>query len=64
MKTSADTKPATEPSQDESATPLGLVDERTAAREERVPLRWGKLLRVTSEEEASRHDAHCAEVSS
>jgi hypothetical protein len=54
MKTSADTKPAAEPAQNESATPLGLVDERTAAREERVPLRWGKLLRVTSEEDRER----------
>ena len=54
MKTSADTTPSSEPAQDDSATPLGLVDERAAAREERVPLRWGKLLRVTSEEDRER----------
>jgi len=54
MKTSSDTKPAAEPAHDESATPLGLVDQRGAAREERVPLRWGKLLRVTSEEDRER----------
>jgi hypothetical protein len=52
MKTSADREPA--PAQSESATPLGLVDERAAAREERVPLRWGKVLRVTSDEDRER----------
>lgn len=54
MKASADAKPEGELARDESATPLGLVDERAAAREERVPLRWGKLLRVTSEEDRER----------
>ena len=54
MKTSADAKPESVPARDESATPLGLVDDHTAPREERVPLRWGKLLRVTSEEDRER----------
>ena len=54
MKTSTEPGPAADPARAESATPLGLVDERAAAREERVPLRWGKLLRVTSEEDRER----------
>jgi hypothetical protein len=54
MKASASTKPEGGLAQEESATPLGLVDERAAPREERVPLRWGKLLRVTSEEDRER----------
>ena len=54
MKTSPDINTASEPAQAESATSIGLVDQRTTAREERVPLRWGKLLRVTSEEDRER----------
>ena len=54
MKPSTAPTPSVELAREEGTPVLGLVDERSAAPEERVPLRWGKLLRVTSEEDRQR----------